>query len=169
MGKLTLNLTPSFHTKYDRISLEKSCVLMIEIWRVRVSINCIFSWHLTQVPKCHLETISHCHISTSLHGMKFGIPLRISLYRYPKTSLGQKLIFDTINWTTWTILKMITYTQITRFFSWAKWCHLLSPFVEGYLWRYIPHRFLEPFMLNTPLAKVYFSEFAINTCKLKNS
>ena len=49
--------------------------------------------------------------------MKFVIFFPISLYQYLWISLWQnKLIFDTINWTTWVILKMTSNLQITHFF-----------------------------------------------------
>ena len=49
--------------------------------------------------------------------MKFGIFLSISLYGYLRISPSHnKLIFDTLNWTTWVILKMIPNLYITYFF-----------------------------------------------------
>ena len=76
-------------------------------------------WNLTrfrkyklQIPpnisaKCHIESISYCHFSTSWRVMKFGLPLRISLYGYLLITLWQKkFIFDTINWATWATLKI---------------------------------------------------------------
>ena len=60
--------------------------------------------------------------------MKFGIFLPISVYGYMRLFLWQnKLIFDTINWTTRVILKKISYLQIAYFFLLHQ---MMSPIVS---------------------------------------
>ena len=81
----------------DEISLQTSWFPKFEIWRGSVRIAAISHNILT---KFHRETISHCHFSTSWHGMKLELTLRIFLWQI-------KLIFDAINWANGVLLKMI--------------------------------------------------------------
>ena len=122
---ISLNSATSFLTKSDRISLETSWLLKFEIWHVSVNINCNICRYLNQVSHRNNQPLP---FSTSWHGMKFGIFLPISLYGYLRISLRQnKLIFDTINWTTWIILKILFNLWITHFFL---LCQMISSLVS---------------------------------------
>ena len=122
---ISLNSATSFLTKSDRISLETSWLLKFEIWHVSVNINCNICRYLNQVSHRNNQPLL---FSTSWHGMKFGIFLPISLYGYLRISLRQnKLIFDTINWTTWIILKILFNLWITHFFL---LCQMISSLVS---------------------------------------
>ena len=74
----TLNSATFFLSKSDTISLETSWLLRFEIWSISVSINCNFFRYVNQVSHRN----SHSHFSCFWHGMKSGIFLPISLYRY---------------------------------------------------------------------------------------
>ena len=139
MGNLSLNSASSFLTKSDRIFLETSWLLKFEIWRVSVSINCNFSRYLHQPTVTYKQSAD---FSTSWHGMKFDIPLRISLYGYLRISLWQKkLIFDTINWATWVIPKMIQVCKLHTFSPEPNdviYCLLLSRVITKRNFNFIP-------------------------------
>ena len=84
----------------------KHWLLKFEILLVFVSINCNFSRYLDRPSHRNNHPLP---FSTFWHDMKFCIPLRISHYGYLRISLWQKeLVFDTINWATWVIQKMIS-------------------------------------------------------------
>ena len=128
MEKLITKPGNIFLTKSDRIFLETSWFLKFEIWRVSLIINCNFRY---------LNQVSHRNnqpkpFSTSWHGMKFGIFLSISLCGYLRISPWQnKLLFDTINWTTWVILKMISNLPVTHFFFLSQMMSSIVPFCQG--------------------------------------
>ena len=98
--------------------------------------------------------------------MKFGIFLLISLYRYLRISLWQsKLIFDTINWTTWVILKMMSKLLNSARFSPESndfiYCLLLSRVITESNFNFIigveiksciPHPLFKPFLPNAQSA-----------------
>ena len=124
---LSLNSAIFFLTKSDRISLETSWVLKFEIWRVSVSINCNFLRLLNQVSHRNNQLLPFLKFLTWYEA--WYLSSDITLWISTNLPLTDQVIFDT-----WIILKMISNLQTTHFLPWAKWCHLLSPFVKGYHW-----------------------------------
>ena len=130
----TLNSATFFLTKSGRISLEASWRLKFEISRVSVSTNCNFFIYVNQVSHRNNQPFP---LLSSWHGIKFGIFLSISLYRFLRISLGQnKLIFDT-----WVILEIISNLKITYFFSLNQMMSFVVSFCQGLSLNLISTRF----------------------------
>ena len=104
------NSATFFLTKSDRISLETSW-LKLEIWRVSVSINRNFFRCLNQVSHRNNQPLPVFNFLTwyEVWYLPSCIPLRIST----NIPLAEQVDFDTINWTTWVIVKKIS--------NWGEW------------------------------------------------